>query len=111
MVVRAVTRCAAALWLCLACEPPDSGDSSSDGDTGDTTTTGGPASGKPCEVDGERRCRERGLGIFVCESAQWASRTCDAECKRQPAPGCSLGCIITAEGEDCLCVPSSSSCS
>ena len=99
------------LWLCLGCEGPEpGGGSSTTGDSGTATLATEPAANASCEVEGERRCDPDGSSIYVCESAQWDSRTCRQECKAADVPSCALGCIITAEGEDCLCVPSSSPC-
>ncbi|MCY1058113.1 hypothetical protein [Nannocystis sp. SCPEA4] len=91
----------AMLLGCGAAEPDAETDASTG--AGSTTTTAEPKSGEPCEVEGERRCSPSGSGVLVCETGEWDGRSCLIVCRA--AKQCPLGCLIAADGEDCVCVP------
>lgn len=107
MIARFATWRVFPLLLCFACQHLEAGES---GEPTTGTMEGSPMQGQPCEVEHERRCDPSGLGVYTCELTHWTSQTCRSICIQRAEPSCSLGCLITAEGEDCLCFPSTLPC-
>lgn len=102
MVVRVPRLTAFWLVLYVAC-----GDDVNDGASTQAPPVreGNPVNGDPCDLEGERVCDDEGVLIYACESSQWAMDSCKRRCGAIKGNLCSLGCLITENDEDCLCVP------
>lgn len=109
----AARRCLAlALWICGGCTADD--EPGDDATTRATTialpTREDPIPGDPCPPDSEARCGEDGDSLYLCTDGTWTAQTCTYRCRQLAPPQCSLGCIIAADGEDCLCLASELPC-
>ena len=97
-----------ALWCMLGLGCADDGAGEDEGTTEPPPVREDPKSGDPCDVDGvegERRCALEGDLLYTCEGSLWSVDSCGRHCGSLAGTRCTLGCLITQEGEDCLCVP------
>ena len=99
---------AMAMSACAGAEDGES-QSTSSGSTSSSTGAEIPEEGAACE-DQSPQCVENDNELFVCESNLWSVQSCRSKCGDSMPSMCSLGCLHTQEGDECLCVPEGPEC-